>query len=125
MYKYIPIFLFLICSCATDSALDIPIKKAEKLSVTANRVIPKARVCFKKEYGDQEKIFQTVDVYFDIFSDGHVLVTKIKSKQKVTKKFKKCIQRTYESFEFTDPVIEEGKKIKFKQRLEFRSLLKV
>jgi hypothetical protein len=124
MKKLILSLLFIISSCSTVTKEEVPKKKEERLSVTANKIIPKAKKCFSSEYENSEDIIRIVEVFFDIFNDGKVLVTKIDSRSNLTKSFKKCIQRTYESFEFSDPMIKDGKKIKFKQTLEFKSVNK-
>jgi hypothetical protein len=124
MLKILLPLILLFVGCTSNSVHKIPERKVEQLNETANQIIPKAKLCFKDEYEDKEFIIRIVDVYFDIFGDGEVLVTKIESKSELAKDFKKCIQRTYESFKFLDILVEDGKKIQFKQTLEFKSLLK-
>lgn len=116
------VLILLFSSCSTLTKEEVPQIKEERLSVTANKIIPMAKKCFAKEYEESENIIRIVNVFFDIFNEGNVLVTKIDSKSNLSTSFKKCIQRTYESFEFTDPMIRDGKKIKFKQILEFKSV---
>ena len=123
MKKYLLIPLFVLTSCSTITKEDVPKRKVERLSVTANKIIPMAKKCFSSAYEDSDNIIRIVDVHFDIFNDGKVLVTKIDSKSKLLKSFKTCIQETYQSFEFSDPMIKDGKKIQFKQTLEFKSIL--
>ncbi|WP_127717317.1 hypothetical protein [Halobacteriovorax sp. HLS] len=119
--KYTLVFILLIISsCSTLSKKEpVPRKVEEKLNITANKIIPKAKKCFQIEYKDKQGIHKKVDVSFDIYNDGKVLVTKISSKSELSRTFKKCIELVYETSEFSDPIIKEGKKIKFIQSLEF------